>query len=273
MVTSITHVAGTNRIHKVGTQAMAFDAAGNLTSYAGKTFTHGADGRLRSTTTSAGTVTYQYDGLGRRVSKSGPTTLVPGAFVRYMYNADHHLIGDYEADGTPITPHRIAAPRLSFNATPNNPSPNRATTFFVDTGRTLDYVSSCEMNVILIPVFHTEDMRHASITVEPPADIEATPAQSPPAWHDCRGGLAGIRRACRCAGAGTGGREKPRDDRDGQPAGERCGGQGVEERRHGGRRDGGGAGGAGVGGAAGERDRRGCVRGVLRRGHAHDDDL
>ncbi|TVO52254.1 RHS repeat-associated core domain-containing protein [Denitromonas halophila] len=102
MITSITHVAGTNRIHKVGTQAMAFDAAGNLTSYAGKTFTHGADGRLRSSTTSAGTVTYQYDGLGRRISKSGPTTLVPGGFVRYVYDTARHLIGEYKTDGTPI---------------------------------------------------------------------------------------------------------------------------------------------------------------------------
>ncbi|WP_323002988.1 RHS repeat-associated core domain-containing protein [Denitromonas sp.] len=102
MITSITHVAGTNRIHKVGTQTMAFDAAGNLSSYAGKTFTHGADGRLRSSTTSAGTVTYDYDGLGRRVSKSGPTTLVPGGFVRYAYDAAHHLVGEYKADGSPI---------------------------------------------------------------------------------------------------------------------------------------------------------------------------
>ncbi|MEZ5627898.1 MAG: hypothetical protein R3E34_10285 [Rhodocyclaceae bacterium] len=76
-------MAGSNRINKVGTQAMAFDAAGNLSSYAGKTFTHGA-GVPRTTTTGAGTVTYQYDGLGRRVSKSGPTTLVPGGFVRYV---------------------------------------------------------------------------------------------------------------------------------------------------------------------------------------------
>ena len=102
MLTSITHVAGSNRINKVGTQAMVFDAAGNLSSYAGKTFTHGADGRLRSSTTSAGTVTYQYDGLGRRVSKSGPTTLVPGGFVRYVYDTAHHLVGEYKADGTPI---------------------------------------------------------------------------------------------------------------------------------------------------------------------------
>uniref|UniRef100_UPI00370422F1 hypothetical protein n=1 Tax=Denitromonas halophila TaxID=1629404 RepID=UPI00370422F1 len=34
MITSITHVAGSNRILKVGTQAMASDAAGNLSSYA-----------------------------------------------------------------------------------------------------------------------------------------------------------------------------------------------------------------------------------------------
>ena len=102
MITSITHVAGSNRIHKVGTQAMAFDAAGNLSSYANKTLTHGADGRLRSTTNSAGTVTYHYDGLGRRVSKSGPATLVPGGFVRYAYDAAHHLIGEYKANGTPI---------------------------------------------------------------------------------------------------------------------------------------------------------------------------
>ncbi|MFV0665576.1 RHS repeat-associated core domain-containing protein, partial [Denitromonas sp.] len=71
-------------------------------SYAGKTFTHGADGRLRTSTTGAGTVTYQYDGLGRRVSKSGPTTLVPGGFVRYAYDAAHHLVGEYQADGSPI---------------------------------------------------------------------------------------------------------------------------------------------------------------------------
>ena len=102
MITSITHVAGSNRIHKVGTQAMAFDAAGNLTSYAGKAFAHGADGRLRSSTTSAGTVTYQYDGLGRRVSKSGPATLVPGGFVRYVYDTAHHLVGEYQANGSPI---------------------------------------------------------------------------------------------------------------------------------------------------------------------------
>ncbi|MEZ5627901.1 MAG: hypothetical protein R3E34_10300 [Rhodocyclaceae bacterium] len=81
---------------------MVFDAAGNLSSYAGKTFTHGGDGRLSTTTTGAGTVTYQYDGFGRRVSKSGPATLVPGGFVRYVYDAAHHLVGEYKANGSPI---------------------------------------------------------------------------------------------------------------------------------------------------------------------------
>ncbi|KAA3654432.1 MAG: hypothetical protein DWQ11_04540 [Proteobacteria bacterium] len=43
-----------------------------------------------------------YDGLGRRVSKSGPAMLVPGGFVRYVYDVTHHLVGEYKADGTPI---------------------------------------------------------------------------------------------------------------------------------------------------------------------------
>jgi YD repeat-containing protein len=58
---------------------------------------------------------YQYDGLGRRVSKSGPATLVPGGFVRYMYDAAHHLIGEYKADGGPSR--HTESPRRFFHST------------------------------------------------------------------------------------------------------------------------------------------------------------
>ncbi|MBT0962731.1 RHS repeat-associated core domain-containing protein [Denitromonas iodatirespirans] len=79
----------------------SYDSAGNFVGQS-HTLHYNIAGQLASVTSGGNAVTYQYDGLGRRVSKSGPTMLVPGGFVRYVYDAAHHLVGEYKADGTPI---------------------------------------------------------------------------------------------------------------------------------------------------------------------------
>ncbi|MFV0665574.1 RHS repeat domain-containing protein [Denitromonas sp.] len=79
----------------------SYDSAGNFVGPS-HTFHYNIAGQLASVTSGGNAVTYQYDGLGRRVSKSGPATLVPGGFVRYVHDAAHHLVGEYKADGTPI---------------------------------------------------------------------------------------------------------------------------------------------------------------------------
>nr|WP_323848015.1 RHS repeat-associated core domain-containing protein [Nitrogeniibacter mangrovi] len=101
MVTALTYQPDSNRLAQIGTQSQSLDAAGNLVSEAGKSFAYGADGRMRSTTSGAGTVTYRYDGQGRRVEKAGPAGLVPNGAERFMYDEANHLIGEYQADGTP----------------------------------------------------------------------------------------------------------------------------------------------------------------------------
>ncbi len=79
----------------------SYDSAGNFVGPS-RTLHYNIAGQLASMTSGGNAVTYQYDGLGRRVSKSGPATLVPGGFVRYVYDAAHHPIGEYKADGSPI---------------------------------------------------------------------------------------------------------------------------------------------------------------------------
>jgi len=102
ILTSLTYQANSNRLVQIGTQSQSLDAAGNLIAAAGTSFTYGADERMRSSTSGAGTVSYRYDGLNRRVEKTGPTSLVPNGQIRFMYDGAHHVIGEYKADGTAI---------------------------------------------------------------------------------------------------------------------------------------------------------------------------
>ena len=79
-----------------------FDAAGNLINDGSTRFTFNARGRRDTAVIGADTVTYQYNGLGQRVLKSGPDALVPSTQQHYVYDEAGHLIGEYDASGALI---------------------------------------------------------------------------------------------------------------------------------------------------------------------------
>lgn len=74
-----------------------YDLAGNIQTDGANTFNYNDRGRLNSVTNSNGTETYQINGLGQRVVKSGPL-----ANVRFVYDESGHLIGEYTPSGVLI---------------------------------------------------------------------------------------------------------------------------------------------------------------------------
>jgi RHS repeat-associated protein len=85
-----------------GTAAVVHDAAGNITSDGTNTYTYSDRGRLATMTNAGGTVTYSYNALELRVSKTGPTALVPNGAAYYVYDEEGNLLGEYDANGVPI---------------------------------------------------------------------------------------------------------------------------------------------------------------------------
>src|SRR5271165_3846455 len=69
-------IATNNRVTQTG---FTYDAAGNMTASPGASYVYDAENRLASATTSAGTVTYTYDGDGKRLVKSSGTIYWYGA--------------------------------------------------------------------------------------------------------------------------------------------------------------------------------------------------
>jgi RHS repeat-associated protein len=82
-------------------QTNTYDAAGNLTSNGSVTFTYSDRGRMSRATVGANQVNYLYNGLGQRVSKQGPTALVPTGTHLYTFDEAGHLIGEYDFTATP----------------------------------------------------------------------------------------------------------------------------------------------------------------------------
>jgi len=107
---SFTHTAeaGSNRLASVqepsgsgtATRAYSYDAAGNLTGDGINTFVYSARGRMSRADTPNGSVSYLVNGLRQRVSKTG--LMVPTGAVYYMYDEEGHMIGEYDASGTPL---------------------------------------------------------------------------------------------------------------------------------------------------------------------------
>jgi RHS repeat-associated protein len=90
-------------------KSYAYDAAGNLTgvltSTGAQLYAHNARGRLAAsilydTVQSARITTYAHNGLGQRIRKTG--TGVSTGTHRYVYDAQGHLLGDYNSTGAAL---------------------------------------------------------------------------------------------------------------------------------------------------------------------------
>jgi RHS repeat-associated protein len=101
-----TIAAASNRLVQLqdaqGTHSVVHDAAGNITGDGVYTYAYGDHGRMSAATTAAGSVAYGYNALGQRVSKSGPSALVPSGAAYFVYDEAGQLLGEYDASGAPL---------------------------------------------------------------------------------------------------------------------------------------------------------------------------
>ena len=96
----------TNRYTAMGTQAITYDAAGNMTSYAGYNYSWTNEEQL-SAVCSAGwcsnsnwtLASYQYNALGQPVQRYDGNK---GLWYRVAYDAFGNLIGEYDANGASV---------------------------------------------------------------------------------------------------------------------------------------------------------------------------
>lgn len=82
-----------------------YDAAGNVTSDGVRTWSYDGRGRMAQTApigSPGSTVSYLFNGLGQRVRKTGPTSLVYTGAVYFVYADDGKLLGEYDNTGTAI---------------------------------------------------------------------------------------------------------------------------------------------------------------------------
>jgi RHS repeat-associated protein len=79
-----------------------YDADGNLTGDGTYTYTVSDRGRMSKTTAGSNNITYLYNGLGQRVYKSGPTSLVSTGSNSYVYDEAGHQLGEYDAHSQSI---------------------------------------------------------------------------------------------------------------------------------------------------------------------------
>jgi RHS repeat-associated protein len=91
--------ATSNRLSSItgtGAESYGYDAAGNITTLAGKTLTYDARGRLKTLTSGTSSWSYGLNGLGQRVTKAGTgfTGTLP-----FVYDEQGHLIGEYTSTG------------------------------------------------------------------------------------------------------------------------------------------------------------------------------
>jgi RHS repeat-associated protein len=85
-----------------GTASITHDAAGHIQADGNFTYTYSDRGRMSGVVTAAGTVSYLYNGLNQRVYKSGPPAVVPSGASYYLYDEAGQLLGEYDANGSPI---------------------------------------------------------------------------------------------------------------------------------------------------------------------------
>jgi RHS repeat-associated protein len=103
---SNTVAATSNRYTQVqdvgGSASITHDAAGHIQADGNFTYTYSDRGRMSGVVTASGTVNYLYNGLNQRVYKSGPSAVVPSGASYYLYDEAGQLLGEYDANGSPI---------------------------------------------------------------------------------------------------------------------------------------------------------------------------
>ena len=84
-----------------GTATFSYDNAGNMLTDGAASYTYSDRGRMASASIGVNTVAYKYNGLDQRVSKTGPTAVVPSGAAYYAYDEAGQLIGEYDASVKP----------------------------------------------------------------------------------------------------------------------------------------------------------------------------
>jgi RHS repeat-associated protein len=79
-----------------------YDQVGNLKADGTATYVYSDRGRMASATKGGSTTTYLYNALEQRVSKTGPTAVVPTGANYTVYDEAGHLLGEYDASLNPI---------------------------------------------------------------------------------------------------------------------------------------------------------------------------
>ena len=77
-----------------------YDAAGNLTSDGNASYAYSDRGRMSSATVAGSTVSYKFNGLEQRVSKTG--ALVPSGAAYFVYDEAGQLLGEYDTNQAPV---------------------------------------------------------------------------------------------------------------------------------------------------------------------------
>ena len=85
-----------------GTTSYGYDSAGNMTADGTLIYTYSDRGRMSSATIGSNVVTYKYNGLEQRVSKVGPTAVVPTGAAYFAFDEDGQVLGEYDANLSPV---------------------------------------------------------------------------------------------------------------------------------------------------------------------------
>jgi RHS repeat-associated protein len=85
-----------------GTATFSYDNAGNMQGDGVATYVISDRGRMSSATVGANTVVYKVNGLEQRVSKTGPTAVVPTGAAYYTFDEAGQLVGEYDANLSPL---------------------------------------------------------------------------------------------------------------------------------------------------------------------------
>src|SRR5215831_3727564 len=99
--------ATTNRLGSTSgpspARSFVYDGAGNTTGDGQFALTYNDRGRLVQAVKGSTTATYTLDGLGQRVKKTGPTSVVPSGTNYFVYDEEGKLLGEYNSSGALVS--------------------------------------------------------------------------------------------------------------------------------------------------------------------------